>query len=133
MRSTNSTAVEAATETYAERWRQLVCGIFCMVMIANLQYGWTLFVHPIDQKFHWGTTAILCLCGGYEFDRRCTRTFRSHANAAANYDSCLIRRSRVRSWLARRVLERRELVFNAPTNRRIRSLLADSVAKVLLR
>jgi ABC-type transport system substrate-binding protein len=35
MRSTNS-AVEAATETYAERWRQLVCGIFCMVMIANL-------------------------------------------------------------------------------------------------
>jgi MFS transporter, OFA family, oxalate/formate antiporter len=29
-----------------------------MVMIANLQYGWTLFVHPIDQKFHWGTTAI---------------------------------------------------------------------------
>ena len=58
MRSTNATAVEAATETYAERWRQLVCGIFCMVMIANLQYGWTLFVHPIDQKFHWGTTAI---------------------------------------------------------------------------
>ena len=58
MGSTGSTAVEAATETYAERWRQLVCGIFCMVMIANLQYGWTLFVHPIDQKFHWGTTAI---------------------------------------------------------------------------
>jgi len=29
-----------------------------MVMIANLQYGWTLFVHPIDQKFHWGTTAV---------------------------------------------------------------------------
>ena len=57
MGSTGSTAVEAATETYAERWRQLVCGIFCMVMIANLQYGWTLFVHPIDQKFHWGTTA----------------------------------------------------------------------------
>jgi len=58
MRSPSSTAVAAATETYAERWRQLVCGIFCMVMIANLQYGWTLFVHPIDQKFHWGTTAI---------------------------------------------------------------------------
>jgi OFA family oxalate/formate antiporter-like MFS transporter len=29
-----------------------------MVMIANLQYGWTLFVNPIDQKFHWGRTAI---------------------------------------------------------------------------
>ena len=50
MRSAGSTAVEAATETYAERWRQLVCGVFCMVMIANLQYGWTLFVHPIDAK-----------------------------------------------------------------------------------
>jgi OFA family oxalate/formate antiporter-like MFS transporter len=40
------------------RWGQLVCGIACMVMIANLQYGWTLFVNPIDQKYHWGTTAI---------------------------------------------------------------------------
>jgi OFA family oxalate/formate antiporter-like MFS transporter len=29
-----------------------------MVMIANLQYGWTLFVGPIDQKFQWGRTAI---------------------------------------------------------------------------
>jgi len=37
---------------------QLVVGIICMVMIANLQYGWTLFVNPIDQKFHWGRPAI---------------------------------------------------------------------------
>jgi OFA family oxalate/formate antiporter-like MFS transporter len=29
-----------------------------MVMIANLQYGWTLFVNPIDSKFHWGNAAI---------------------------------------------------------------------------
>jgi OFA family oxalate/formate antiporter-like MFS transporter len=29
-----------------------------MVMIANLQYGWTLFVSPIDQKYHWGRAAI---------------------------------------------------------------------------
>jgi OFA family oxalate/formate antiporter-like MFS transporter len=29
-----------------------------MVMIANLQYGWTLFVQPIDQKFGWGRPAI---------------------------------------------------------------------------
>jgi MFS transporter, OFA family, oxalate/formate antiporter len=27
-------------------------------MIANLQYGWTLFVDPIDQKYHWGRAAI---------------------------------------------------------------------------
>ena len=42
----------------AGRWAQLVLGVLCMVMIANLQYGWTLFVGPIDQKFHWGRTAI---------------------------------------------------------------------------
>src|SRR5262245_62826333 len=29
-----------------------------MVAIANLQYGWTLFVGPINQKFGWGTPAI---------------------------------------------------------------------------
>ena len=29
-----------------------------MVMIANLQYGWTLFVGPIDQKYQWGRAAI---------------------------------------------------------------------------
>jgi OFA family oxalate/formate antiporter-like MFS transporter len=37
---------------------QLVVGIICMVMIANLQYGWTLFVAPIDQKYNWGRAAI---------------------------------------------------------------------------
>ena len=26
--------------------------------IANLQYGWTLFVLPIDQAHHWGRAAI---------------------------------------------------------------------------
>src|SRR5437868_6507220 len=40
------------------RWGQLLFGIICMVMIANLQYGWTLFVNPIDQKYHWGRAAI---------------------------------------------------------------------------
>jgi MFS transporter, OFA family, oxalate/formate antiporter len=42
----------------ATRWGQLIFGIICMVMIANLQYGWTLFVIPIDQKYHWGRPAI---------------------------------------------------------------------------
>jgi len=27
-------------------------------MIANLQYGWTLFIDPIDAKQHWGRAAI---------------------------------------------------------------------------
>src|SRR5918995_3103844 len=40
------------------RWAQLVFGVICMVMIANLQYGWTLFVGPIDAKYQWGRAAI---------------------------------------------------------------------------
>src|SRR6202795_5124976 len=40
------------------RWLQLAMGIVCMAMIANLQYGWTLFVDPIDAKNHWGRAAI---------------------------------------------------------------------------
>ncbi|MCK0197721.1 oxalate/formate MFS antiporter [Ancylobacter sp. 6x-1] len=41
-----------------EPWVQLACGIVCMAMIANLQYGWTLFVDPIDQAHGWGRAAI---------------------------------------------------------------------------
>ena len=40
------------------RWFQLVIGIICMSMIANLQYGWTLFVNPIDEKHQWGRASI---------------------------------------------------------------------------
>jgi OFA family oxalate/formate antiporter-like MFS transporter len=47
-----------APEASYFRWLQLAMGIVCMAMIANLQYGWTLFVDPIDQKYHWGRTAI---------------------------------------------------------------------------
>src|SRR5262245_42690087 len=49
---------EQATASEATRWGQLVFGIICMVMIANLQYCCTLFVNPIDQKYHWGRAAI---------------------------------------------------------------------------
>src|SRR5438046_8996748 len=42
----------------SNRWLQLVVGILGMVMIANLQYGWTLFVNPIDAKHNWGKAAI---------------------------------------------------------------------------
>jgi OFA family oxalate/formate antiporter-like MFS transporter len=42
----------------ARPWLQLAVGVVCMAMIANLQYGWTLFVAPIDAKHHWGLTAI---------------------------------------------------------------------------
>ena len=53
--------VNATTESksvFATPWVQLVIGVICMAMIANLQYGWTLFVNPIDTKFHWGRPSI---------------------------------------------------------------------------
>src|SRR6266852_1846235 len=53
-----TTTEAGAKATSATRWNQLILGIICMVMIANLQYGWTLFVGPIDQKYHWGRAAI---------------------------------------------------------------------------
>jgi OFA family oxalate/formate antiporter-like MFS transporter len=40
------------------RWLQLFMGIVCMAMIANLQYGWTLFVNPISEKYGWTRAAI---------------------------------------------------------------------------
>src|SRR5262247_4503253 len=48
----------ADTTSTGTRWAQLVFGIICMVMVANLQLGWTPFVDPIDQKYHWGRYAI---------------------------------------------------------------------------
>ena len=40
------------------RWLQLFMGIVCMAMIANLQYGWTLFVNPISVKYGWTRASI---------------------------------------------------------------------------
>ena len=57
MATTTTTSVPTVASE-GTRWGQLVFGIICMVMIANLQYGWTLFVNPIDQKYHWGRAAI---------------------------------------------------------------------------
>jgi OFA family oxalate/formate antiporter-like MFS transporter len=56
--STQPIASTAIARPASYRWLQLFLGIVCMAMIANLQYGWTLFVNPIDSKFHWGRAAI---------------------------------------------------------------------------
>ena len=53
-----STAAEPSKSAFANPWTQLVIGIVCMVMIANYQYGWTLFVGPMDTKYHWGRASI---------------------------------------------------------------------------
>jgi MFS transporter, OFA family, oxalate/formate antiporter len=57
--SSVSTAAPAATSTAsASRWGQLIFVIVCMVMIANLQYGWTLFVNPISKAHGWSIASI---------------------------------------------------------------------------
>jgi MFS transporter, OFA family, oxalate/formate antiporter len=56
---TASSTVDVQLATSAgKRWWQLIFGIVVMVMVANLQLGWTPFVDPIDQKYHWGRYAI---------------------------------------------------------------------------
>jgi MFS transporter, OFA family, oxalate/formate antiporter len=51
-----SSAVVERSNAY--RWGQLVLGLVCMAMVANLQYGWTLFVAPMEKQNHWGLAAI---------------------------------------------------------------------------
>src|SRR6202167_6687576 len=50
----------AATPRVLEntRWSQLIFVIICMVMIANLQYGWTYFVNPINKAHGWSIASI---------------------------------------------------------------------------
>src|SRR6202167_2466971 len=40
------------------RWINLMFVIICMMMIANLQYGWTLFVNPINKAHGWTIASI---------------------------------------------------------------------------
>src|ERR1700757_577757 len=42
----------------ANRWCQLVVGMLCMALVANLQYAWTLFVTPMSTRHHWSDASI---------------------------------------------------------------------------
>jgi MFS transporter, OFA family, oxalate/formate antiporter len=53
-----ATRPQAGTSPLGNPWVQLIIGVICMACVANLQYGWTLFVNPIDAKYHWGRAAI---------------------------------------------------------------------------
>jgi OFA family oxalate/formate antiporter-like MFS transporter len=53
----NSSA-RASSSLLANPWIQLFIGVVCMACVANMQYGWTLFVNPIDAKYHWGREKI---------------------------------------------------------------------------
>ena len=54
----NTKLTGANPSALANPWVQLIIGVICMACVANLQYGWTLFVNPIDAKYHWGRSAI---------------------------------------------------------------------------
>ena len=40
------------------RWFQLGASLIAMIMIANLQYAWTLFVQPMQARTGWGLAEI---------------------------------------------------------------------------
>jgi OFA family oxalate/formate antiporter-like MFS transporter len=40
------------------RWFQLVASLIAMIMIANLQYAWTLFVNPIRESNGWSLADV---------------------------------------------------------------------------
>src|SRR6266436_1645980 len=54
----SSPASLGSTVSARRRWGQLIIGVVCMVMIANLQYGWTFFVPGIQKHFGWDRGAI---------------------------------------------------------------------------
>src|ERR1700742_3843484 len=55
--STNAAAPTAAPSN-GYRWMQLIIGVICMAMIANLQYGWTYFVNPMAKAHSWDVGSI---------------------------------------------------------------------------
>lgn len=54
----SATATTAPTPSSAFRWIQLIIGVVCMAMIANLQYGWTYFVDPMAKAHSWDVASI---------------------------------------------------------------------------
>jgi OFA family oxalate/formate antiporter-like MFS transporter len=58
MTATSPSVDSQASALSATRWGQLIVGIICMVLIANLQYSWTLFVNPINKAHGWSIASI---------------------------------------------------------------------------
>ncbi|CAN7318267.1 oxalate/formate MFS antiporter [Trinickia sp. LjRoot230] len=53
----DGTALDAPA-FWKNRWWQLVIGMLCMALVANLQYAWTLFVAPMQSRHHWEPASI---------------------------------------------------------------------------
>src|SRR4051795_12619404 len=45
-------------DTSINRWVQLALMVACTVMLSNMQYGWTLFVNPMQKENHWERASI---------------------------------------------------------------------------
>jgi OFA family oxalate/formate antiporter-like MFS transporter len=54
----STTASAGTARPNKGRWLHLILSIVCMVMIANLQYGWSVFVLPLQQAHGWAVSAI---------------------------------------------------------------------------
>ncbi len=80
------------------RWIRLGAAVVAMIMIANLQYAWTLFVKPIIAATHWklsdvqwGFTIFIALetwampCSGWLIDRLGPRVFLSFAGLLCGF------------------------------------------------
>ncbi len=55
---TTTSNVVGAQSVSGVRWGFLAICVACMIMIANLQYGWTLFVNPINKAHGWSIASI---------------------------------------------------------------------------
>ncbi len=58
MNDASKAAASSRRTAPGTRWFQLGLGIVCMASVANLQYGWTLFVLPIQHQFGWTKAEI---------------------------------------------------------------------------
>jgi OFA family oxalate/formate antiporter-like MFS transporter len=56
--TTTTTTGAPAAAAVSTRWVQLIVCVICMVLIANLQYGWTFFVNPINKAHGWSLASI---------------------------------------------------------------------------
>src|ERR1700690_3658673 len=54
----NAATVPSQGPSNSYRWMQLIIGVVCMAMIANLQYGWTYFVGPMAKAHSWDVGSI---------------------------------------------------------------------------
>src|SRR6516165_4150692 len=58
MSVSSATVRHEALASTSTRWTQLTICVVCMILIANLQYGWTFFVNPIAKAHGWSLASI---------------------------------------------------------------------------